>query len=384
MKSPQRRVFLIMMIMAMFFVGTEFLFEIRAIHRGWRGFWIEGIHRMFKPQKSEQLNAHLGSHGDESYSFTRSPYVSKKREGPHRALRIVVVGTSHSEDLRFPKEDLWVNQMGDRLREIGKRVSMQSLSKTEMINASWSGLTLSSLYPRLEWVLKEYKPDAVIVYELSNSINQYCGMIRQGMAGVSSDGPLQDKELMMKNQRSYSLVTIIGLNPLIKGLFGKTVVYEHLKSTIGVQIVDLMAKSDRMGSQGEQWYVEELRKYLSLCQKYRTLLILSEFLSGVDEKLEDATMRQAIKECFRYNNLLTEKGWLNTLTQFNQVTREFSKQYGIRFISARSEVGCSSEYFRDFVHFTRKGHRVMGRAMADTFAKIFFQEKLAEEDRNEF
>lgn len=371
MKSPIFRLFSVIGLIFTFFAAIEFAAELRAISRGWEGPWIESVKSVFDPltvsaEKGRSQNDLISG----QIAITRSPFVPKDRDPAKPALRMAVMGSSQCEDPKFSIQELWVNQMGDRLREIGQKNGSPRLRNVEIINASWAGSTLISLYPRLKWILEEYQPDLVILYEMSNTINQYSQKIR-GRSGSEAEGKNQSNsggsttEVQVAN---YSLMSLYGIREKFAKTFGETVVYAYLKATLGVQTVAFMSKVDGLGSIGEKWYLSDLQDLLNLCRKHNAQLVLSDFLTIADNCASERASSH-IRECFRYNTLLSEQGWSNTLSRFNQIGREFSDQERLPFLSARRTVRCTSECFRDFSHFTEQGHKLMGKAMADSIAK---------------
>jgi len=370
-KSPLGQLFYMIFLMAVLFATAEFLLEIRAIQRGFSGYWIELLQGMFSSHEA-------GANGDRQSSAVMQQIAtgaafSRNMGGAQRSIRIVVAGSSETIDPKFPEERRWPSRMVERLNKIGQSYSQTADIRFESMNASWIGTTFRLSCSRIESILKEHHPDVLLVYLMSNSISQYSREIQNDTATAILEKPQDCGGISAAKEPDYSLLNLLGFRQMATQFFGNTVIYEHLKSKVGTQIVDFMKKENEIGYWGEALFLQDLERYLILSKKYQVQLVLAEFAPVVGEGSDESTIRKYVEPFFRYNTLLSERGWMKTVSRLNMISREFSEKHGLSLISTRSTMVGREEYFRDLVHFTELGHDAMGKAMADAYMQTLLK-----------
>jgi hypothetical protein len=367
MSSPYRKLIILIGLMLCMFASLEIALECRAIRRGWQGPWFQKINRMLSVETAR--NAAASPEGEKT--LADSPVLPSSDAGP-KVLRIIIFGSSHSIDPKFPPEEIWPHVMQGTLRELGALKGIAQLEKAAVINASEIGLSLPTGYENLVRALDEHRPDAVLIYELTNTINEYSKEIlavSRNSGEVSSESG-SNRPIGFLN-RSLSLLTLLGVSPNVGMFFSDTTVYEHLKSQVGARVVAAIPKEDYIGPQGENMFRSDLQRYLELCQKSGATLILSEAITGFDNDPPEALLKEYVLMCHRYNFLLSAEGWSETIARFNQLAHEFAAGHGLPFTSAREVFTRPGEGLRDSVHFTREGHQQMGRAMAESLIRVW-------------
>lgn len=364
MTGSFQRLLALIGLMLVFFIMIEIALEIRAVSRGWKGPWIQSLQEAFSSANLPQDKTEKKASSGPPIGFA----------GSGSALRILVLGSSHSIDPQYPIEDIWPSVMARTLRAIGDKEGIGRLPQAEIINASKVGLSLSTGYGQLKPALELYGPDVVILYELTNSINSYSHTIISG-SGESpthtGDSPGASAGFSLSRlSGGLSLLSMAGIQTLLSEFLTDTTVYEQVKSKIGVRFVELTPKKDYIGAAGEAMLWKDLEKYLSLCRAFKARLILTEAVTGFDYHLPESWVEDQVLSCYRYNSMLSTEGWKATVKGFNRLTKNFAEKNHLVFISTRSALNHPEEQLRDLVHFTREGHRRMGEGMAESLAHL--------------
>jgi lysophospholipase L1-like esterase len=367
MPSPYRKLIILIGLMLCMFVALEIVLEYRAIRRGWQGPWFQKIHQLLLVEAARSAAA--SSDGEKMQAD--SPVLPSADAGA-AGLRIIVFGSSHTIDPRFPPEEIWPHVMQSTLKELGARNGIQRLENATLINASKIGLSLPTGYESLARALQEHRPDAVLVYELTNTINEYSKEIltlsRSSNDAASASGSNRSTGFL---NHTLSLLTLLGVSPRAVIFFSDTTLYEHLKSQLGARVVAAIPKENYIGPRGESMFRGDLQRYLELCRKAGATLILSEAITGFDNNPPDDLIEAFALMCYRYNLLLSADGWSATIARFNQLAKEFAAGHEIPFVSARAVFTRPGEGLRDSVHFTREGHQRMGRSMAESLMQVW-------------
>jgi hypothetical protein len=364
MPASFQRLFALMGLVLTFFIVLEIALEIRAVSRGWQGPWLQQLQNTFSSLNPPEIKSGKKTPAGPPAGFS----------GNRTQMKILVLGSSHSIDPKYSPEDIWPSVMGRTLRAIGNERGMDRLSHVEIINASQIGLSLPTGYAQLKTALGRYEPDAVILYELTNTINSYSETILSGAGrpppqadggpGASAGSPPG------RSRGGLPLLSMAGIQPLLSEFLADTTVYEQVKSKVGVRFVGLTPKEDYIGSAGEAMLRNDLEKYLSLCRAFNVRLILTEAVTGFDYDLPMGILEDQVLSCYRYNSMLSATGWKATVTGFNQLTRYFAETNQLAFISVRSALTRPEEQLRDVVHFTREGHHCMGETMAESLFRL--------------
>lgn len=367
MANPYRKLIVLIGLMLGMFASLEIALEYRAIRRGWQGPWFQKVQKLLSIETARKASASA----DVGKSPAGSPVPPSSAAGP-RDLRIIVFGSSHSIDPKFPPEEIWPHVMQSALRELGALNGIPSLENSTVINASKIGLSLPTGYETLARLLDEHRPDAVLVYELTNTINDYSKEISAAVLS-SDEAPSAGGSNPSTGflNRSLSLLALLGVSPGVGVFFADTTVYEHLKSQVGARVVAVIPKEDYIGPRGEGMFRNDLQRYLELCRTSGATLILSEAITGFDNDPPDDLLQEYALMCHRYNSLLSAEGWSATITRFNQIAHEFAAGNGLPFASARGAFTRPGDGLRDSVHFTREGHQRMGRAMAESLIRVW-------------
>ena len=72
----------------------------------------------------------------------------------------------------------------------------------------------------------------------------------------------------------------------------------------------------------------------------------------------------------RYNSYLSDEGWVNTIKTFNEIIRSTAIEKNVHYIDLEKSLSGKKQYFTDFVHFTKKGHEIIGEKLASDFMNI--------------
>lgn len=325
-------------------VLVELGLEIRASQRGWDTmiFGFPAAAQSASSQGTDKIEF-----GPTSTFPFRSRIIPKERSsGNHRYW---VASSSHAEDIYLPSTMIFPSILDRLLREGGVNAAV--------LNASRAGNDIPGNVDDLRRWGSEWKPDYVILYQMSLTIGSLAKHIfskkRSQIAPSSKGSSPVEKPFSWANR-----------------LVEKTTVYANVKGQLTARIGATRVLANDLGLQGEQEFAAELRDFIGAARAIGSVPVLTTFAtSHTRNQLADFPQEIALS-LFKYSSVLSVEGWVASVERFNMVVKRVATDEGIMLIDIESAVANHPEYFRDFVHFTPAGHDAVARTMRDALIQL--------------
>ena len=325
-------------------VLVELGLEVRANQRGWDTM-IFGF-----PAAAQSVSAQ----GTDKIEFGPTPTFpfrsritpKERRPGNHRYW---VASSSHAEDTYLPSTMIFPNILDRLLREGGVNAAV--------LNASRAGNDIPGNIDDLRRWGPEWKPDYVILYQMSSTI-----------------GSLAKQIFSIK--RSQIAPSSNGLGPVEKPfswanrLVEKTTVYANVKGQLTARIGATRVMANDLGLQGEQEFAAKLRNFIGAARAIGSVPILTTFATSHTRKQLAGFPQEIALSLFKNSSFLSVEGWVTSVERLNMVVKRVATDEGIMLIDIESTVANHPEYFRDYVHFTPAGHEAVARTMRDALMQL--------------
>lgn len=329
---------------ACFLVVGELGLEVRAKQRGW-----ESI--LFGLPTSAQSVPQQERRDDKFGPTTSFPFRSriipmKRQPGDHRYW---VASSSHAEDIYLPPSMTFPNILESLL--------MKERGDATMLNASRAGIDIPENVNDLKRWGEQWRPDYVILYQLSLTISSIAKRTVAGTRGRASSTTKQ-----VKNAEG----PVTWVNRLVE----KTTIYANLKGQISTRIGASRVLANDLGLQGEEEFTLMLQDFIDATRMIGSVPVLTTFATSHTRKQLAVIPNDIALGLFKYSSLLSVEGWVTSVERLNAVTRRIADQEGVMLIDIEDAVAGRSEFFRDFVHFTPAGHEAVARTMKDALVKL--------------
>jgi len=269
------------------------------------------------------------------WGFRGHDFPLEKGKG---VFRVAVVGDSVVFE-RFAQNDdtTWTARLEKELNE------RQHRYKVEVINAGITGFNVDTARLYLEKKVSALKPDLVILYQGSNDINYQSRVLHEpkktAETRIASLSQLRERYFMW-----------FGL------LRAKTA---SLKA-----VEQRSLRSDRIEDAAVKNYSEGLKGIIEYCRSNKIGLVISTVARSFRQNQPEWYQAQRASDMIEYNQYLTIEGLNDAFDRFNGAIRSVSAAYGVTLVDTDKLVPSKKEYFRDHVHFTDAGDRLV----ADIFA----------------
>ena len=290
--------------------------------------------------------------GDDEFGPTASfPFRSRiipmnRQPGSHRYW---VASSSHAEDSYLPASMTFPN--------ILERLLMKESGDATMLNASRAGIDIPENVNDLKRWGEQWKPDYVILYQLSLTISSIAKRTLAGTRGRTSSAT---------NQIRKAEGPVTWVNRLVE----KTTIYANLKGQISSRIGASRVLANDLGLQGEEEFTSMLQDFIDTARMIGSVPVLTTFATSHTRKQLAVIPNETVLGLFKYSSLLSVEGWVTSVERLNAVIRRIAAQEGIMLIDIEDAVAGRPELFRDFVHFTPAGHEAVARTMKDALVKL--------------
>lgn len=324
---------------ACFLVVGEVGLEFRAKLRGWESI-LFGL-------TTSVPGVSQGGLGDAEFGPTpsfpfRSRVISMNRQpGDHRYW---LASSSHAEDSYLPPSMTFPNILERLLKENG--------GDTAVLNASRAGIDIPENVNDLKRWGGQWRPDYVILYQLSASITS---ITKRTPAGTRSQGA------PALNNAAKLVDPISWVNRLVE----MTTIYANIKGQVSARIGANRVLANDLGLQGEQEYSAMLQDFIDTTRAIESVPILMTFATSHTRKHLAVIPKDIVLGLFKYSSFLSVEGWVTSIERMNAAIRRIAAQEGIMLIDVEDAVAGHPEFFRDFVHFTPAGHEAVARTMRD-------------------
>jgi len=128
--------------------------------------------------------------------------------------------------------------------------------------------------------------------------------------------------------------------------------------------------ADGIGPEAEQVFEDRVSRFIDVCKELRVEPVLCTFAASHGVHNVEAMPTRTRLFLARYNIYLSVQGWMGTTKRLNAAVRRIAVERSILLIDVDAAVGGHPWYFRDFVHFTREGHRVVAETLAAGLVKV--------------
>lgn len=329
---------------ACFLVIGELGLEVRANHRGWDTM-------IFGLPASEQ-RVPQQKQGDSEYGPTASfPFRSRviPLERKLENHRYWVASSSHAEDIYLPPSMTFPNVLERFFKE--ERVN------AVVLNASRAGHDIPGNVDDLRQWGAQWRPDYVILYQLSATISSIAKRTLSGTRGQGSP---------TVNHMKKTGGPVTWVNRLVE----KTTIYANMKGQVASRIGASRVLANDLGLQGNQEFTLMLQDFIDTTRAIGSVPVLTTFATSHTRKQLAVFPHDIALGLFKYSSFLSVEGWVTSVERLNAVIRRVASQEGIMLIDVEGAVAGRPEFFRDFVHFTPAGHEAVARTMRDALIKL--------------
>lgn len=294
--------------------------------------------------------------GDSEYGPTASfPFRSRviPLEMKLENHRYWVASSSHAEDIYLPPSMTFPNVLERFLKE--ERMS------AVVLNASRGGNDIPGNVEDLRQWGFQWRPDYVILYQLSATISSIAKRTLSGTKGQGSPAV---------NHMKKAGGPVTWLNRFVE----KTSIYANMKGQVSSRIGASRVLADDLGLQGDQAFISMLQDFIDTTRSIGSVPVLTTFATSHTRKQLAVFPNDIALGLFKYSSFLSVEGWVTSVERLNAVVRRVASQQGIMLIDVEGAVAGRPEFFRDFVHFTPAGHEAVARTMRDALIKLEWEE----------
>ena len=317
---------------AVFLLAAELALEARAVRRGWPTLLLGGgLH--------DSVPGEWGP--TEDFPF-RSRFLLPQREDGER--RVWVASSSYAVDTPLPIEELFPTILSELLSQKGER--------TEVLNASFDGLSITQNAEALRELGPTYAPDVALLYQMSNDVNEICVALAAGQV----EGAPKGNEPQAPARAIQKLVE-------------STTVYQNLKSQVSARLTKGRCLEHELGAEGEEIFASYVREFLDAARAVQAVPVLVTFATGYDVRSDLAAMpRETEYNLLRFNYILSIHGWLDSIERYNRVLERIAVEEGVLLIDLAGPMSGRPELFRDLWHLSPEGHRFAAETIAEALA----------------
>ncbi len=341
---------------ALFLLVLEGGLEYRAHRRGFGSilFGAAGVRFEGGTQAGEKIPTAFGP--TEEFPF-RSPIIPPGRSS--ETTRIWFASASHAEDIAVPVPGVFPNRMGDILEEQGIPV--------EILNASRAGLSIVGNRRELLEHGEFWAPDYVVFYGLSMDLGDLSSLFLGSNGGEEDEEEAEDGAEEGATQEDGS---VSGPFLRLNKLYERTTVYAQLKSNVTSLVTRERILADTLPTVAKDRFKERVVEFLDTSEELGSTPVLITFTTSHSLAGSTPAPRSVDMFILRFNPYLTPRGWLQSIDELNQVIKDVADERDVLLFDLATEMVDRPGRFRDPVHFTPEGHRIVAEFLAGEFARI--------------
>jgi len=317
-------------------LAVELGLESRAVSRGWEGFLL-GKHAGWNTNLDER-------YGPSAEFPFRSLAIQPERD-PTR-LRLWLASSSYGEDIQLMADEIFPNQLVDELAAGGLAA--------DMLNASRAGLHVRANSLQLAELGPLWRPDVVLLYQMSNDIDRISELDARAAAGAEPGTP---------GVGNHASVT--GLGPIARWTERMTT-YHHLKTQITTRLTRARILSDDLGEDGEALYLAWVTEFVEAARNLGAEPVLCTFATSHGTADLDQLPTPYEQQILSINVELSMQGWVATVERWNAGLKQMARDEGLLLVDVAAEMRGRPGLFRDFWHFTPEGHKRVAGVIART------------------
>ena len=258
---------------------------------------------------------------------------------PSNTIRLWMASASYAADPKRKIEELFPNILCDDLNLSGTRC--------QILNASAPGLTIKENTDFLRDNGDKWGVDYTILYSMNIDINE----LSKKYFASTQDKPDTSN---IDDLGSFSLATY--LNKFLES----TTLYSHLRNYIGGSILLESQLHDSINENAITEFRNSLNEFITVSKSLGSTPILVTFSTKYHLNSKNGMPHSEKLFLVRYNEYLSETGWYNTISRFNQEIINTAYFHNIPYIELNIAMHDRPELFSDFVHFTKNGHIEVG------------------------
>jgi lysophospholipase L1-like esterase len=216
----------------------------------------------------------------------------------------------------------------------------------DYVNASASGYVISYDLINLEKRVKPLQPDIIIIYKGFNDMASYA----KGIAA-------------RQNKRYYK-----------EGRFEKySLAYDLIKKNLTIMMNRKNARSgkDRLVFEPEEisrGFRKELTDLIIAAKKIAPVVAVATLSYKIRRGQPDEEKLRNANTALYYMPYMSTSGLLDAYEEYNRVIRDVAKETGAILIDNELVIPGDDEHFRDSIHLSDQGSRMMAQRVVDSLA----------------
>ena len=322
--------------MALFLVLVEVGLELRAKGRGWETLLFEH-EAPAAPQKPTAGDA--PAYGPTAAFPYRSRVITKAHNGK---TRIWIASASYALGSNVGVDRIFPVLLERQLREAGHDV--------EVINGGLTGLSVKDSTTQVLGEAAAYKPDIVVLYQMSTDIDELTRRILAPEVAAREDAEGEDGGPWF--------------NPRLWLEF--TTTYPILKSQISARVTRERVLCRSLGDEGEARFEARIEAFLDAVASIGAQPVLCTFaVSHERDHPDDLPLH-----VYRFNIRLAREGWHDSLDRWNRRLRAVAAVRSVPVADVRAAVSGKTDHFVDFVHFDEQGHARVADALLPVLREV--------------
>ncbi len=325
-----------------YLITIELVVEYRAKERG---FWTYMLGEKAHIQKQR-------TSGKRSFPY-RSPEITIDK--PFHSIRIWMASASYAEDTKRKIKELFPNILCTQIEETLKK-------PCQMINAAKAGYTIHDNIKQLKDDATRWQPDYVLLYSMNLDIND----LSNKYLGLKTTQAARNAE----NDTHRIHTEELNLDEKIEKTLEQMTIYGHLRRYIGGKVLLSTLLHDNIGEKAKKAFKETLLQFIKTSKDIGAKPILVTFSTQYDTNNVYKMTEDEKLSLVRYNEYLSPVGWVTTVKSFNQIIHQTAIENNVPYIDLAKDINGKKTYFTDFIHFTKKGHKITGKLLANGFLNI--------------
>jgi hypothetical protein len=323
----------------LYILAAEISLEIRAHYRGFDTLLL-GSFQQTDPDTAVAA-------GRPQADMVETGSDAKQSHATLNSVRYWIASSSHAEDSYLSREVIFPSVLERLLRTAGIQATV--------INASHAGMEIDDNTSDIESRGPHIKPDYVILYQMSSTITSLSKRLLSG-AGPRTPRNDTDKPIVQKTKKPLDWTV---------WLVEQTAIYAQFKGHLTSRLATKRVLADSLGSAGDAQFEAKVRAFIAATRGIGATPILCTFATSHVRRDLPNFPDSAVTLIFKYNIYLSLVGWVETIERFNNILRHIAAEEGIVLIDVENTVAGHEDYFRDFVHFTPRGHSAVATVIRD-------------------
>jgi len=328
------RVYSLVFWMLGFIVLLEAGLEFRAHKRGFQ------THMFGRPEArtSSRAPGAIAYGPTESFPF-RSRVVPKVQ--PEGVTRIWIASASYAED-----NDIAVQRIFPVL--IDSTLLAQGWS-VEVLNAARAGHVIRSNRDQLRELHGEWKPDVVLLYQMSLDINELSQLY---LGGQQAPTVVVQTDALADNA---------SVRDQVKRFFEKSTLYELVRRNLTNRVLEHRVTGKTASAAMQAEFRRRITGFVEDVRSLGAEPVLSTFaISHTD----GSSVTRADRRFLLHNSVLHPSAWPGTVERWNDMIRELARELDVALIDVDADVSGQPQLFKDIVHFTPGGHRRVAESIS--------------------